>query len=73
MSSRRFGRLSYDGEGQEAMRDLGGTPTRVVVIDDGSEVVTGRVDVLALEARREAELGEQVGEEKVVESGDPPV
>ncbi len=101
------------------MDDLSGTPaTVVIVIDDGSEVVGGRVDarrpdlalidglarlqliirrrgwkirleqvpedlralvelvglaeVLALEAGREAELGEQVGVEEVVQSHDPP-
>jgi hypothetical protein len=33
----------------------------------------GLADVLALEARREAELGEQRGIEEVVQPGDPPV
>lgn len=34
--------------------------------------LVGLADVLALEARREAELGEQVGVEEVVQSDDPP-
>ena len=34
--------------------------------------LVGLAEVLALEARREAELGEQVGVEEVVQSDDPP-
>jgi anti-anti-sigma regulatory factor len=34
--------------------------------------LVGLADVLALEARREAEGGEQLGVEEVVQSGDPP-
>jgi anti-anti-sigma regulatory factor len=101
------------------VRDPGDTPTTlVIVVDDGTEVVVGRVDarrpdlalvdvlvrlalsarrrgwlmrlgdvseelrglldlvgladVLVLEARREAELGEQIGVEEVVQPGDQP-
>jgi hypothetical protein len=34
--------------------------------------LVGLADVLALEARREPELGEQLGVEEVVQPGDPP-
>jgi hypothetical protein len=34
--------------------------------------LVGLADALALEPRRKPELGEQLGEEEVVQSGDPP-
>jgi hypothetical protein len=35
--------------------------------------LVGLADVLALEARRQPELGDQLGIEKVMQPGDPPV